>query len=180
MRSIGHGYNNISSIRKPSNKRQVITQCFTSHSTWTTKIQRWFCHVGLRRLRNNLRRRLLGVLCVYASSQQQRTVPDSVWTTGSLVLETWHGEIHSRYHPHVKQRLSKSFSSFTSFLNIILYLVSIPTDWFNVITQRDCKSTDNTYLLFSYTWRHFCPVSVGNQFLICNNKYARCKRYRST
>lgn len=41
--------------------------------------------------------------------------------------------------------LLKIFSTFTSSYNIILYLVSTPINWFNVMTQRDCKSTDYTH-----------------------------------
>lgn len=56
-------------VGEPIDDRQVVAECFSSYSTsWTAKVQRWICHIGLLRLCNNLRRRLLGVLCLHSSA----------------------------------------------------------------------------------------------------------------
>lgn len=93
---------NICSHDRIASQRQNITQGITNHATRTTKVQHRIRHDCLLDLRYHFRSSLLGILCVHASTHQQRTVLNSVWSTSGMVMATGWSTIHGCNDSHVK------------------------------------------------------------------------------
>lgn len=104
------------------NKREVVAQRFACYSTRTSEIKRWIRYSDLLDLRNRVHDCLLGFLRLHSSTHEQRTVPDSIRSTASVVLETRRSSIHCGDDSYVNLFVVAILNLLLQFFHHYLYL----------------------------------------------------------